>query len=99
VSSCGSYEHFIYGPAREAVDAVASDLTKAGYLVPAAPAVAAYCAETRCPGCSQHWLLNAYGSVTTAASPGGRDDIELACITHGATYDGGGTVIITTPAE
>lgn len=25
--------------------------------------------------------------------------IELACITHGATYDGGGTVIITPPAE
>lgn len=41
MSSCGSYEHFIYGPAREVVDAVASDLTRAGYLVPAAPAVAA----------------------------------------------------------
>lgn len=50
------YEHFIYGPIREALDAVACDLALAGYLVP--DPRRAICAMRRgvqgvtCTGCS-----------------------------------------------
>jgi hypothetical protein len=90
----GVYEHFIYGPTRQVLDAVAGDLAQADYLVPTAPFVSIVCAQDSCPGCGAHWRLKAYGSVSRVRLPGGRDDVELACITHGATCDGGGCLIV-----
>lgn len=93
----GSYEHFVYGPDRAVLDTVSADLELAGYLVPDAPAVCAYCTENGCAGCRQHWELTAYGPADKAAAPGGRDDILLACLVRGAVYDGGGSLVITYP--
>ena len=87
------YEHFIYGPIREALDAVACDLALAGYLVPDPPTRSAGCDEDECPGCDLHWLLMAYGSVEKAFADNGRDDIDQTCAAHGATYDGGGMYV------
>lgn len=87
------YEHFIYGPIREALDAVACELTQAGYLVPDPTTISATCEKNGCPGCDLHWLLMAYGSVEKAFADDGRDDIERACAAHGATYDGGGCLV------
>lgn len=91
--SMATYEHFIYGPIREALDAVACDLTHAGYLVPDPPTISAGCDENECPGCDLHWLLMAYGSVEKAFADDGRDDIDESCAAHGATYDGGGMYV------
>jgi hypothetical protein len=91
--SMATYEHFIYGPIREALDAVACDLTQAGYLVPDPPTISAGCDEGECPGCDLHWLVMAYGSVEKAFADDGRDDIDQACAAHGATYDGGGMYV------
>jgi hypothetical protein len=91
--SMATYEHFIYGSIREALDAVACDLTEAGYLVPDPPTISAGCDEGECPGCGLHWLLVAYGSVEKAFADDGRDDIDLACAAYGATYDGGGMYV------
>ena len=86
------YEHFIYGPIREALDAVACDLALAGYLVPDSP-TSDFCDQDGCPGCDMHWLLMVYGSVEKAFADNGRDDIDYACAAHGATYDGGGMYV------
>jgi hypothetical protein len=91
--SMATYEHFIYGPIRDALDAVACDLTQAGYLVPDPPTISAKCDEDECPGCDLHWLLMAYGSVEKAFADDGRDDIDQTCAAHGATYDGGGMYV------
>jgi hypothetical protein len=91
--SMATYEHFIYGPIREALDAVACELTQAGYLVPDPPTMSAGCDEDGCPGCDLHWLLMAYGSVEKAFADDGRDDIDQACAAHSATYDGGGMYV------
>jgi len=90
----GTYEHFMYGPSREALDAVAGDLTRAGYLVPDPPETGAgSCEEGECQGCDSHWILKAYGSAERAFAENGRDDIRQACADHAATYDGGGMFI------
>lgn len=87
------YEHFIYGPIREVLDAVGCDLIHAGYLVPAPPTISAMCDGNECPGCDLHWLLMVYGSVEKAFADDGLDDIDQACAAHGVTYDGGGMYV------
>jgi hypothetical protein len=87
------YEHFIYGPMPDALEAVACELTHVGYLVPDPPEISATCDGIECPGCDSHWLLMAYGTVEKAFADGGRDDIDEACATHGVTYDGGGCLV------
>lgn len=91
--SMATYEHFIYGSIREALDVVACELTQAGYLVPDPPRISAGCDEDECQGCSSHWLLMAYCSVEKTFADGGRGDIRQACAAHGATYDGGGIYV------